>query len=205
MTEIGRRLTHVSGTLVPLVYLLDLISWAQLRLLVGGGALLAVALEAVRLGVSLDWWVYDRLTREYESDSPAGYALAVVSAAVVVWAGPVPVALAAVLMLTLGDPVAGVLGSAGVGERKALRVMAVVLGLCLAIGLTFLPPRAAVPAAVVATLADSYTPRVAGVVVDDNAAIPLGAALFAVLGPVLLPPLCGAGCPAPLVDVSHGG
>ena len=205
MTEIGRRLTHVSGTLVPLVYLFDLISWFQLRLLVGVGALLAVALEAVRLGVGLDWWVYDRLTRAYESDSPAGYALAVVSAAVVVWLAPVPVALAAVLMLTVGDPISGVLGSAGVGERKAPWVMAVTLGVCLAVGLAFLPPRAALPAALVATYADSYTPTIGGVVIDDNASIPLGAAVFALLGLALLPPLCGAGCPAPPIDVPADG
>ncbi len=198
MTELGRRLAHTSGTLVPAVYLLDLITWFQLQVLVAGGAALAVVLEAVRLGVGLDWWVYDRLTREYEADSPAGYALAVVAAAVVVWAFEPPVALAATLMLTIGDPVAGVLGSGGVGERKALWVVAVTFGVCLAIGLAFVAPRAAVPAALVATLADAYTPRVAGQVIDDNAAIPIGAAVVAALALRFLPSLCGADCPAPV-------
>lgn len=202
MTELGRRLTHASGTLVPVVYLLDLITWFQLQVLVAAGAVVAIALEAVRLGVGLDWWVYDRLTREYEADAPAGYALAVVAAAVVVWAFPVPVAVAALLMLTVGDPVSGVLGSGGVGQRKALWVMAVTFGVCLAIGLAFVAPRAAVPAALVATLADSYTPRVAGHVIDDNAAIPLGAAVAAALTLRVVPPLCGADCPAPVVTLS---
>jgi len=199
MAELGRRLTHASGTLVPGAYLLGLVTWFQLQVLVAAGAVLAIVLEAVRLGVGLDWRVYDRLTREYEADAPAGYALAVVSAAVVVWAFPVPVALAATLMLTVGDPVAGVLGSGGVGRRKAAWVMAVTFGVCLAIGLVFLAPRAAVPAALVATLADSYTPRVAGYVIDDNAAIPLGAAVVAALALRFVPSLCGVDCPAPVV------
>lgn len=199
MTELGRRLAHVSGTLVPLVYLLELVTWFQLQVLVGAGAVLAVVLEVVRLGVGLDWWVYDRLTREYESGSPAGYALAVVASAVVVWTFAPRVAVAAVLMLTVGDPISGVLGSAGVDERKSLGVMAVTFGVCLAIGLSFLPPRGAVPAAAVATLVDSYTPRVAGYVIDDNAAIPLGAAVVAAVALALVPALCGPGCPAPVV------
>lgn len=199
MTELGRRLAHTSGTLVPALYLFDLVTWRQLQVLVAGGAVLAVALETVRLGVGLDWWVYDRLTREYESDSPAGYALAVVAAAVVVWTFPVPVAVAAVLMLTVGDPVAGVLGSGGVGQRKALWVMVVTFGVCLGLGLAFLAPRAAAPAALVATLADAYTPRVAGYVVDDNASIPISAAVTAALALRVVPPLCGPDCPAPAV------
>lgn len=196
MTELGRRLAHVSGTVVPLVYLFGPMTWEQLQVLVGAGAVLAVGLEVVRLWVGLDWWVYDRLTREYESDAPAGYALAVVSAAVVVWVFEPPVALAATLMLTIADPISGVLGSAGVGERKSLGVMAVTVGVCLVIGLAFLPPRAAVPAAVVATLVDSYTPVVAGFVIDDNASIPLGAALVAGLALSVVPVLCTS-CPAP--------
>lgn len=203
--EVGRRLTHLSGTLVPVAYLLDLLTWVQLQVLVGVAAVGAVGLEAVRLGVGLDWRVFDRLTREYESDSPAGYALAVVAAALVVWLFPAPVALAAVLMLTIGDPVAGVLGSAGVGERKALWVMAVTFGLCFAIGVLFLPPQAAAPAALIATLADSYTPAVAGFVIDDNASIPIGAAVLALVALVLAPDLCGTGCPVPVIEVPASG
>jgi dolichol kinase len=204
-SEVGRRLVHVSGTLVPLAYLAGLCTWLQVRVLVGVGAVVVVALEAVRLGVGLDWWVYDRLTREYEQAAPAGYALAVVASAVVVWLFPVGVALAALVMLTVADPVAGVLGSGGPGRRKALWVMAVTFGLCLGIGALFVAPRAAVAAAVVATLADSYTPVVARYVVDDNASIPLGAATVALLALVALPDLCGVGCPVPLLEVPVGG
>jgi|APHM01.1.fsa_nt_gi Dolichol kinase len=201
MSELGRRLAHTSGTLVPVAYLLNLLTWFQIQVLVTAGAALAVVLEAVRLGVGLDWWVYARLTREYESDAPAGYALAVVAVAVVVWVFVPPVAVAAVLMLTVGDPVAGVLGSGGVGERKALWVMAVTAAVCLAIGLAFVAPRAAAPAALVVTLADSYTPRVAGYVIDDNASIPIGAAVTAAIALAAVPPLCGADCPAPAVTL----
>ncbi len=39
------------------------------------GAVVVCVLEAVRLSTGLDWVVYDRLTREYEQDNVAGYAL----------------------------------------------------------------------------------------------------------------------------------
>ncbi len=47
-------------------------------------------LEAVRLTTGLDWVVYDRLTREYEQDNPAGYALYIVGIAIVAFAVELP-------------------------------------------------------------------------------------------------------------------
>ena len=48
------------------------------------GTLVAGVLEALRLSGRLEWQVYDVLTREYEQDNPAGYALYAVSMAAVV-------------------------------------------------------------------------------------------------------------------------
>jgi dolichol kinase len=185
----GRRLAHVSGTAVPGLYLAEVLPWQWLQYLVTAGAALAIVLEVVRLYVGLDWWVYDRLTREYEQNNPAGYAVAVVSAAIVVWAFEPAVAVPALLLLGIADPLAGVLSSAeGPDTRKSVPVMAVTFAVCLLIGLPFLPPRAAIPVAAVVVAADALKPRVFGFVIDDNFSIPVGAGATAWLA-LQVPPL----------------
>jgi dolichol kinase len=194
--EYERRIVHASGTLVPVAYLAGLFPWEAVRYLLVAGAALAVALEFLRLWVGLDWAVYDRLTREYEKNNPGAYALAVVAAAIVVWAFEPTVAVPALLMLTVGDPVSGILSSAtSAADTKQLGVVAAMFGLCLALALPFLPPRAAVPAAAVAAVADAVKPRVFGFVVDDNFSIPVGAAVTAFLAAAYLPVVvCEGSC-----------
>ncbi len=193
--EVARRLVHVSGTAVPGAYLLDVLTWGQIRWLLLGGMALAVALEVLRLFVGLEWAIYEHLTREYEQHKPAGYALAVLAAGVVIWAFEPRVALPAVLMLTVADPVSGLLGSGELRPVKRWWVLAVMFAVCLALGLAFLPPRAAVPAALVATLADGVKPVVAGEVIDDNASIPIGAGVAAAAALAVLPVLvCESAC-----------
>lgn len=181
MSEVGRRLVHASGAGFPALYLLSLADWATLRLLLLAFATVAVVLELLRLSVGLDWAVYDRLTREYEQDSPAGYTLYAVSMAAVALLFSPPVALPGMLMLALADPVSGVLGSAGVREWKSPSVVAAAFGLsfCLALPFTVGARGPAVGAlaagvgAAGAAAADGYKPRLFGVVVDDNASIPV--------------------------------
>jgi dolichol kinase len=187
--ELGRRLVHASGALVPLAYVFDVVGWPVVRAVFTVAVVVAVVLELVRLQVGLDWWIYDRLTREYERDNPAGYALYVVGAAAVVWTTPPAVAVPALLMLTVVDPVAGVLGSGGPEEFKRPAVVGATFLLALVLAVPFLPVRAAVPAAAVATAADAVTPVVFGYVVDDNLSIPVGAAVAATVALVTVPPL----------------
>lgn len=185
MSELGRRLVHASGAGIPALYLLSVVDWATLRLLLLAFASVAIVLELLRLSVGLDWAIYDRLTREYERDNPAGYALYAVSMALVGVAFSPPVAIPGMLMLALADPVSGVLGSAGVGEWKSPPVLFATFGLsfCLAAPLT-VPARgvavgslAAAVGAAGAAVADGYKPRIAGFVIDDNASIPVLACL----------------------------
>jgi hypothetical protein len=98
------------------------------------------------------------------------------------------------LMLTLGDPVSGLLGSGELRTVKQPRVLATMFVVCAALAWPFLTPAAVVVAALAATLADGVKPRVRGYVVDDNLTIPLAASLAAwvalvatgdVAGPVL--------------------
>jgi dolichol kinase len=181
MSELQRRLVHASGALVPLGYLGGVAPWEWVVGVFVVAALVATGLETLRLGVGLDWAIYDRLTREYEQDNPAGYALYTYSMAAVALAFTPPVAVSGMLMLAIGDPISGLLGSAEVGEMKGVTTLGAMFGVCLCLALgTFLVEgpvgRAAVVASVVgaagATVADGVKPVVAGYVVDDNLSIP---------------------------------
>jgi dolichol kinase len=188
--DVARRVVHLSGSLVPLAYLADVLSWTLVRYLLAAGALVAVGLETVRLFVGLDWAVFDRLTRHYEQDNPAGYALAVVASAVVAWAFDPVVAVPALLLLTVVDPIAGMLSDVDDVDRlKPPWVMAATFVVALVVAALLLPLRAAVPAAAVVVIADAVKPRVWGFVIDDNASIPLSAALVAWLAVTYVPPL----------------
>jgi len=185
VAELGRRVVHASGAGFPGLYLLSLVDWATLRLILVGFAGTAALLELLRLSVGLDWAVYDRLTREYEQDNPAGYALYAVSMAAVGLVFPPPVAVPGMLMLALADPVGGMLGSAGVREWKAPGVVVATFGVSFLLAAPFtvgargpaVGALAAAVGAVGAAAADGYKPRVFGFVVDDNASIPVLACL----------------------------
>jgi dolichol kinase len=179
--NLERRALHLSGSLVPLAYVADVLSWRAIQIVLAAGAALAIGLETVRLLVGLDWAIFDRLTRPYERSNPAGYALAVVAAAIVGWAFDPMVAVPAILLLTVVDPIAGLLSDLdevdGVDRIKSLWVMFATFGIALLVARSLLPLRAALPAAAVVVLADAVKPRVFGFVIDDNASIPLSAAI----------------------------
>ncbi len=175
--ELGRRVVHAAGGFPAALYLLGWLDWPAVRLLYVAGVALAVALEAARLVGRVDWWIYRELTREYEQDNPAGYALYVVGAAAAALAFAPRVALPAVLMLAIVDPVSGLLSSDERRPVKRPRVLAVTFLLAGVIALPFVALHAAVAGAALATLADGATPTVRGYVVDDNLGIPVGAAV----------------------------
>jgi dolichol kinase len=188
--ELKRRLVHASGTLVPLIAVVDPSRWGLVQRLLVAGAVLAIGLEIVRLYVGLEWVVYDRLTREYEQENLAGYALALISIAVVAVAFDRAIALPAILMLTIGDPISGLLGSGELRTAKQSYVLLTMFGVCLLIavglGVSTVP---AVLGALAATAADGLKPIVAGYVVDDNLTIPLAAAVAMAVGAEFLPAL----------------
>lgn len=184
-SEVRRRVVHVSGTLVPLPYLLapGLVPWRYVRWFCLAGAAVAAVLEVLRLGGRVDWRIFDELTREYEADNLAGYALYAFSfATVAVALGPAttppeaaaPLAVPAMLMLSVGDPVAGLLGSTGAEGVKEAYVLAAMFVVCLLVAVPFVPVVPALAGALVATVADGVKPVVWGYVIDDNVTIPLG-------------------------------
>lgn len=176
-SEIKRRLVHVAGTGYPALFLLGLATYDQLRLLLVVSSVGALVLEIIRLFVGLDWQIFDELTREYEQENIAGYALYMFGMTAAALAFEPRVAIPAMLMLTIADPISGLVGSGELGV-KSTHTLLVTFGVCLLItSLSGLPLLAAALGALAATLADGMKPIVAGYVIDDNLTIPIGAAV----------------------------
>jgi dolichol kinase len=182
MSEVARRAVHVSGTVFPAAYLAGLLTHRQLQWLYIGGSGLALCLEAARLFGGLDWRIYEILTREYEQSNLAGYALYVFSSTAVVLVFAPEIAVPAILMLTIADPVSGLLGSDELRVRKEISVLLVTFAVCFALAIPFVPFVPAVFGAAAATLADGVKPVVRGYVIDDNLTIPIAAALAITVG-----------------------
>lgn len=177
--ELNRRLIHLAGTGYPLLYLLDsyfaigIIEWSVLQGVVLVSALVALGMEGLRLGGILEWAIFDELTREYEEEHLAGYALYLIGMGVAVLAFEPHVALPAILMLTVGDPISGLLSSGGIAKQTW--VLLAMFGVCLALAAPFVQTIVAIVGAAVATAADGVKPVVFTYVIDDNLTIPIGA------------------------------
>jgi dolichol kinase len=191
--EVARRLVHASTSVVPLSYvLLDFVTWRRLQFFLVAAVVAGVGLELLRLRARLEWEIFDRLTREYEQDNLAGYYLGAVGMATValvfppegadtlvaaVAADPSPVAIPAMLMLTIADPVSGLLGSGTLRPAKEGWVLLATFGVATLLAVPFVPSLAAVLGGVAATVADGVKPVVRGYVLDDNLTIPVSAAV----------------------------
>lgn len=183
MGELKRRLVHFAGTGYPALYLVDravgpILGWGGLQAILVWSAAVALALEALRLTGRIDWRIFDRLTREYEQNHLAGYALYLFGMAGAALLFRPVVAVPAMLMLAIGDPVSGLLSSGQLGKRPV--VLGAMFGVCLGVALPFvlfetLPVVAALLGAATATAADGLKPVIRGYVIDDNVTIPLGA------------------------------
>lgn len=181
--EIGRRIVHASGALVPALYLLDervletgLFAWSTVQALAVVGLVVTAALEAARLYGGLEHVIYDRLTREYERDSVAGYALYVVGGTITVFLFEPQIAVPALFMLTLADPVSGILSSGGLRRIARPRVLAGMFTVSFLLAIPFVPLVAALAGALGAMIADGVKPMIGEYVVDDNLTIPTVAA-----------------------------
>jgi dolichol kinase len=184
-------LVHASGAAVPVAWLLGAPWWLVQAFMLFAAVGTAV-LEAVRLFVGLEWVVYDKLTREYEQENVAGYALYMWSVAAVVLAFEPRIAVPAMLALSLGDSVSGLLASGELRTVKRPRVLAAMFAITVAVAWPFLPLSASVLAAGGATVADGVKPRFRGVIVDDNLSIPILVAAAGWFGLHYLPPVVDA-------------
>lgn len=192
--ELERRAVHASGSIIPGLYLLDVVTWSQVQALALWATAVVFTLEFVRLYTAVDWigyrlldrLVYRRLIRDYEETNPGGYALFVLGGTVVALGFSPQIAVPAFLMLTLADPASGVLATNEFAEPKQPFVLGVTFAICSLIAVFFVPLHAALVGAAIATIADGFTPVVRGYVIDDNVGIPVGAAV-AMWATLLLP------------------
>lgn len=182
--EFERRLVHAGGTLYVVPYLLDWLSWTGTRYLLVAGLVVVAVLELLRLVVGMNHALYRALTREYEETSVGGYALYQASLTAVVLLLSPPLAIPAMWMLTLGDPISGMLGHNAATEAKRPAVWVVMFAICVAVAVPFTVPAfgarvgvaVAATGALAATIADGIPPLVRGVAIDDNLTIPIAAA-----------------------------
>lgn len=192
--EIKRRLVHVAGAGLPLAYLADavllsgeLLAWERVQMLYLLASVVAIGLEFFRLVVGLEWWVYRRLTREYEQTNPAGYALFAVGSAVAAIGFEPRVAVPALLALSIVDPLSGLLSRRDHRRVKRPFVLGVTFVASFALGAAFVPLPAAVLGGIAVTVADGVKPSIGGVVLDDNFTIPVGASAAMQVGVAYLP------------------
>ena len=185
--ELPRRIVHASGAVIPLSYLLVGVPWNMVVAVFVIGAGVTAILEVVRLRVGLDWVVYDRLTREYEQEIVAGYAYYVVGGTVTVLLFSPEIAVPALFMLMLVDPVSGWLGNSSPGGRKRFRVLVVTFVLSFMIAYPFTSVVPALAGGVVVALADGMKPVIAGRIIDDNLTIPIGGGTAMWLSELIVP------------------
>ncbi|MCX2820015.1 hypothetical protein EGH25_11710 [Haladaptatus sp. F3-133] len=105
--SIARRGVHSVSSVVGLAYVIGLLQWNEVQILTGVGFAVIVLLEFDRLvlGNSL----LDPLYRDYEQESPAGYAYAISGMFLAVILFEPPIAVAAVFVLSFADPVVGLI------------------------------------------------------------------------------------------------
>jgi dolichol kinase len=182
--EFERRLVHAGGTLYPVPYLLGWFTWTETRYFLVVALAVVLSLEFLRLVVGLDHPLYRKLTREYESDALAGYALYQVSMTGAVLLLEPTLAIPAMWMLSVGDPVSGALADNEATEAKRPAAWIAMFLVCFGLAVPFTIPAfgpdvgvaVAVAGAAPAAVADGLPPIVRGVAVDDNLTIPPAAA-----------------------------
>ena len=186
--ELKRRLVHSSGAGLVALYLLASflelgLTWDRFRVLMVLLALGVIGLEFLRLQVGLDWTIYDKLTREYEQDQFAGYGYYMVSMTVAVLLFQPAIALPAMLMLAIGDPISGAVSDDTLKTVKGPKVLITMFVVSAVLAAPFLyeAPLAVLAAALGATIADGVKVRIGDFIVDDNLTIPIYASGLAYL------------------------
>ena len=184
--ELKRRLVHSSGAGLVALYLLagyfDLgLTWPRFQVLMVALAVGTIGLEFLRLQVGLDWQIYDKLTRDYEQNQFAGYGYYMVSMTVAVLLFEPQIALPAMLMLAIGDPISGAVSDDSLKFVKGPKVLVTMFVVSAIIAAPFLyeTPLAVLAAALGATIADGVKLRIGDYIVDDNLTIPIYAGLLA--------------------------
>ncbi len=180
--EVRRKLIHLTGLSVPLGILI--FGKIYTAAMIAVALVVALALEAGRLKGRI------RLpeVRDQEQEKVAGYIYYIFGSLITVLIFQPMIAITAMLMLSLGDAVSGLVGSVlensnvrGYNQRWKVKPFPIVTAMflaCLAIGfissaITNLPFQVYLAGAVGATIADSIALIFCNRGLDDNLTIPL--------------------------------
>ena len=188
---LGRRLIHlIGGSVIPLLSFV-LPQWLIVPLL-ALLVVLALALETARLlRPDLNRWLVGRffyLLKNDEVSHVTGSTYFLIASLLTFLLFPQPIAVAALLYLSVADPMAITVGRAWgrikIGHKSlegSLAFLFACLVVALALGGVGLNPLVGIVGAVVATLAELLFP-----LVDDNMSIPLVSGLAMVLAALFL-------------------
>ncbi len=159
--HIGRRMVHSLSSVVAIAYVIGLLNWTELTILVGIGAAVITALEFDRLVLGNSF--LDPLYRDYEEESPAGYAYSVVGMFLTVLVfgyllGSPSVAVVGVLVLSFADPIAGIMSPNKLMKVKPWYVLGAMFVLSFVIALASDPLFPALPEAALGGLGEQYMP-----------------------------------------------
>lgn len=183
--ELPRRLVHMSGVVLPLSYILSVVTWNQLGLILATLTVTVTVLEYLRLNQNASHQIYTHLTRPYEQDTIAGYAYYALGMSIAWVFFTPPAAIAGMLILAIGDPINGIAYNAQPPNSKRTFSVVVMYFTSLALALVVTAPAygldvgiaTASGAALLGTIADTFKPTIAGTTIDDNLSIPIMAAL----------------------------
>jgi dolichol kinase len=176
--EFGRKLVHGLGTAFPALLVVPFIEWIHVTVLMVLVTTAVVSLEVLRLQFGVTVFLHDLLLREYEHDSPAAYMLYMLSMTVVAVVFDPGVAIPAILMLAIGDPIAGVVSADELRLVKRPTALAAMFAVCALLAAPFAvdQPLAVALGAAGGTVADGVKPTIGEFVVDDDLTVaPLGA------------------------------
>ena len=180
--EIRRKLIHVSGVIVPISILM--LGKTLTAILVALALIFALILEFMRLNGKINL----PEVRDKEHNKVAGYIYYILGSLITVIIFPPMIAIVAMLNLSLGDTVSGIVGSVFDNSNvrancdniriKPFPIVASIFLACLAIGylssnITQLSFGVYLAGAVGATAADSVAININGRGADDNLTIPL--------------------------------
>ncbi|MEM2933517.1 MAG: hypothetical protein QXL78_01180 [Methanocellales archaeon] len=174
--ELKRKTIHISGSLIPILYIFAV--WEIAIIVLSICFLAALSIEWLRL--KYEWQISFARSHEYLSISGALYFA--FSALFAILFFQKEIAISTLLMLAIGDSICGIAGAAfeikigGFKEsrrRKPVHLFMLMLIICLLLAYPFLPFEAALIGAVVAALADSLPLNLFDEMLDDNLTIPI--------------------------------
>ena len=190
LTELHRKAVHAAGSLIAIAYYFTDKQTALIGLAVINAILLIVEWQRLKGNIKLP----EILLRPHEKEQVGAYIFFQVAALISVFYFEKTIAIAAILMLALGDTASGLSGALlnGCNVRhsrkkfsvKPMPIVSVMFAVCILIGFIMVSLPLAqdmksisffsyVAGALGATLGDAVPIRVQGKPIDDNLLIPL--------------------------------